>query len=64
MQDCSYFRDAIGVEGHHVIESDGRFFCATVSLFQLHYDGRLHPLAIVIDFKGSFDKSVTISTSG
>lgn len=60
IQDCSYFRDAIGVEGHHVMQSNGRFLCATVSLFQLHSDGRLHPLAIVIDFKGSFDKSVTI----
>ena len=51
IQDCSYFRDAIGVEGHHVMESDGHFLCATVSLFQLHSDGRLYPLAIVIDFK-------------
>lgn len=60
IQDCSYFRDAIGVEGHHVMESKGRFLCATVSIFQLHSDGRLHPLAIIIDFKGSFDESVTI----
>lgn len=60
IQDCSYFRDAIGVEADHVMNSDGRFLCATVSLFQLHSDGRLHPLAIVIDFKGSLDKSVTI----
>lgn len=60
IQDCSYFREAIGVEGHQLMESNGRFLCATVSLFQLHSDGRLHPLAIVIDFKGSFDKSVTI----
>lgn len=60
IQDCSYFREAIGVEGHQLMESNRRFLCATVSLFQLHSDGRLHPLAIVIDFKGSFDKSVTI----
>lgn len=60
IQDGSYFRDAIGVKGDHVMESNGRFLCATVSLFQLHSDGRLHPVAIVIDFKGSFDKSVTI----
>lgn len=62
IQDCSYFRDAIGVKGHHVMESkpEGRFLSATVSLFQLHPDGRLHPVAIVIDFKGSIDDSVTI----
>lgn len=62
VQDCSYFRDAIGAKGHHVLESrpEGRFLCATVSLFHLHPDGRLHPLAIVIDFKGSMDDSVTI----
>lgn len=62
IQDCSYFRDAVGVKGNHVLESrpEGRFLCAAVSLFQLHPDGRLHPLAIVIDFKGSMDESVTI----
>lgn len=62
IQDCSYFRDASGVKEHDLMESSsgGRFLCATVSLFQLHSDGRLHPLAIVIDFKGSMDDSVTI----
>lgn len=62
IQDCSYFRDAIGVKEHQLMESSsgGRFLCATISLFQLHSDGRLHPLAIVTDFKGSMDDSVTI----
>lgn len=62
IQDCSYFRDAIGVKGNHVMESkpEGRFLAATVSLFQLHPDGRLHPVAIVIDYKGSMEDSVTI----
>lgn len=62
VQDCSYFRDAIGVEEDHLMSSqpEGRWLCATVSLFQLHPDGILHPLAIIIDFKGSIDDSVTL----
>ena len=37
-----------------------RYMCAAVSLFELNLDGRLHPLAIVTDWKGSIDNSVTI----
>ncbi|KID99207.1 lipoxygenase 1, partial [Metarhizium majus ARSEF 297] len=37
-----------------------RYGCASVIIFQLHNDGRLHPLAITIDYKGSLDNSVTI----
>ena len=40
--------------------SDDNWACAAVTLFQLHDDGRLHPVAIVIDYKVSMDKSVTI----
>jgi hypothetical protein len=37
-----------------------RYACAPVVIFQLHCDGRLHPLAITIDHKGSLDKSITL----
>ena len=37
-----------------------RYGCAPVVIFQLHCDGRLHPLAITIDHKGSLEKSVTL----
>lgn len=68
VQDCSYFRAAIGVAEEEVLVSDGtteeaegpRFACAPVSLFQLHPNGKLHPLAIVVDYRGSMEKSVTI----
>lgn len=62
--DCSYFRDAIKASADHVMMTKApwgdRWVCAAVSLFQLHSDGRLHPLAIVVDYKGSMDNSVTI----
>jgi hypothetical protein len=37
-----------------------RYGCAPVVIFQLHCDGRLHPLAITIDHKGSLEKSITL----
>ncbi|KAK4987243.1 hypothetical protein LTR50_004755 [Elasticomyces elasticus] len=64
VQDCSYFRDAVKVGPTEILRSDGdegdRFCCAAVSLFQLHEDGKFHPVAVVIDYKGSMDASVTI----
>jgi hypothetical protein len=74
VQDYSYFREATGVSNDEefrnvVPELSGgnptgnmasRFACAPVVIFQLHCDGRLHPLAITIDHKGSLDNSVTI----
>jgi hypothetical protein len=66
MQDCSYFRKAVGLEDtaeelHSKQKGDDdSWACATVSLFQLHEDGKLHPVAICIDYKGSMDRSVTI----
>ena len=64
IQDSSYFRDAIKAGPKEVIRVESptgnRWACAAVSLFQLHPDGRLHPLAIVIDYKGSIEQSVTI----
>lgn len=37
-----------------------RYACAPVVIFELHSDGRLHPLAITLDHKGSLEKSITI----
>jgi hypothetical protein len=37
-----------------------RFACAPIIVFQLHSDGRLHPLAITLDYKGSLNNSITI----
>ena len=66
VQDGSYFRKAVGVSDrvatlHH--KQPGTADCwavGAVSLFQLHEDGKLHPVAICIDYKGSMAKSVTI----
>lgn len=66
MQDCSYFREAAGVSDPaaelHCTQpgNDENWACGAVSLFQLHEDGKLHPVAICIDYKESMDKSVTI----
>ncbi|KAK6507978.1 hypothetical protein TWF481_006398 [Arthrobotrys musiformis] len=67
VQDYSYFRAAMRQKGAHELSytstfqdrlSDlhGKFFherygCASVVLFDLNEDGKLHPLAIVLDYK-------------
>ncbi|CAG9982205.1 unnamed protein product [Clonostachys byssicola] len=69
IQDYSYFREAVGAsddtEFVNVIPVAGgkpvsRYACAPIVVFQLHEDGRLHPLAITLDYRGSLDKSITI----
>ncbi|KAF4335872.1 lipoxygenase 1 [Fusarium beomiforme] len=72
IQDYSYFRQATGVKNDEefrntVISKQGetavtsyRYAAASVVIFQLHEDGRLHPLAITLDYKGSLDNSITI----
>jgi len=62
MQDYSYFRSACGARPDAILcSSDGtRFGCASVALFQLPDDGKLHPLAIILDYKGTMDKSIII----
>ncbi|KAK0110865.1 hypothetical protein ONS96_002453 [Cadophora gregata f. sp. sojae] len=62
IQDCSYFRDAADAAPDTVLKSDDgkRFGCASVTLLQLREDGNLHPLAIIIDYKVSMEKSVVI----
>jgi hypothetical protein len=62
--DCSWFRKALGfVADKELVSRDqlgDKYACAAVTLFELHDDGRLHPLSIVIDYKGSMDKSVVM----
>jgi hypothetical protein len=76
MQDYSYFRKAAGMDKSAVIKCEFdetykeggktktrkgyRYGCASVCLFYLNDAGRLQPLAIVIDWRGSADESVTI----
>ncbi|CAE6532356.1 unnamed protein product [Rhizoctonia solani] len=61
VQDYSYFRKAMGVADKDVITSGtGRYDVAPVALFHLPDDGKLHPIAIVIDYKGSMAESVVI----
>ncbi|KAK4191305.1 linoleate 9S-lipoxygenase 1 [Podospora australis] len=66
VQDGSYFRKAFGVSNpertlyHKEPGSDDNWAVGAVTLFQLHDDGKLHPIAICIDYKGSIEKSVTI----
>ncbi|KAF4984881.1 hypothetical protein FZEAL_34 [Fusarium zealandicum] len=65
VQDCRYFRKAFGAKPdeelkHKEPSSDDNWACAAVTLFQLDDDGRLHPIAIVCDYKVSMKNSVTI----
>lgn len=73
MQDYSYFREAAGLDPTAVIkcefdEKDDkgkttksyRYGCASVCLFYLNEKGQLYPLAIIIDWRGSAERSVTI----
>ncbi|KAJ2893211.1 hypothetical protein MKZ38_008917 [Zalerion maritima] len=70
VQDYSYFRDAIKAKAadEELSYSPGKTFgmnwaVAAVTLFQLHDDGKLHPIAICCDYKGTMDNSVTIFNS-
>ena len=66
VQDGSYFRRAAGepdptaVLHHKQPGSDECWTVGAVTLFQLHEDGKLHPVAICIDYRESLEKSVTI----
>ncbi|KAG8718258.1 hypothetical protein FRC09_012927 [Ceratobasidium sp. 395] len=63
VQDYSYFRSAMGLSDEQELNSgdkDVRYGAAPVALFQLADNGHLHPLAIVIDYKGSMAASVVI----
>lgn len=74
IQDYSYFRPATGlsdaesfkntipelVGGKPTGKFAFRYACAPIIIFQLHSDGRLHPLAITLDYKSNLDNSITI----
>lgn len=75
MQDYSYFREATGLSNaesfqslipetdqaqQHTGKITFRYACAPIVMFQLHDDGRLHPLAITLDYKGDLANSVSI----
>lgn len=66
VQDCSYFRDAVGAPATSTLsagitdKAKVRYACATVSLFVLTGEGKLHPCAIVIDYKQDMAHSVVI----
>jgi hypothetical protein len=63
VQNCSYIREAIGEPDIEVMSANsklGRYQPAAVALYRLEPAGRLHPLAIVIDYKKTIDNSVTI----
>ncbi|THU97594.1 Lipoxygenase [Dendrothele bispora CBS 962.96] len=60
VQDYSYFRSVMGVLPTEEFGLEGRYGCSSVVLFRLEPEGRLHPLAITLDYKGSMEASVTI----
>ncbi|KAF5123430.1 putative linoleate 9S-lipoxygenase 3 [Metarhizium anisopliae] len=65
VQDCRYFRKAVGAQPneelhHKERSSDDSWACAAVTLFQLHPDGQLHPVAIVCDYRVNMASSVVI----
>ncbi|PQE14045.1 lipoxygenase 1 protein [Rutstroemia sp. NJR-2017a BBW] len=62
IQDCSFFREYVGATPESTLKSENgkRFGCASVTLFHLSAEGQLHPLAIILDFRGNMAKSVVI----
>lgn len=69
VQDYSYFRKAAGIKdpeaeikrsGGWLRRNGDRWGCAAVCLFFLDAKGMLYPLAIVPDWRGSLEASVTI----
>ncbi|KAF4564004.1 hypothetical protein EYR36_003253 [Pleurotus pulmonarius] len=64
VQDFSDFRAKMGAkpdeELYNSSDDATRYGCAAVALFHLPPNGRLHPLSIIIDYKGSMAASITI----
>jgi len=60
IQDYSDFRLSMGLSPSAELTSEGRYGCSSVVLFHLEPEGKLHPLAITLDYKGSMENSVTI----
>ncbi|CAA7258483.1 unnamed protein product [Cyclocybe aegerita] len=69
VQDYSNYRSAAGMGPTQTLTSDfgdttghqPRFGCASVVLFQLLPNGKLHPIAVVLDYKGSIDANISIT---
>jgi hypothetical protein len=66
VQDYSYFRASVGAAPDAILTVSGekqgedRWTTAAVALFNLQPNGKLHPLAIVVDYRGSMKDSVVI----
>jgi hypothetical protein len=65
VQDASYFRAAVGADPKAILSVKGkdgkeRYGTAPVTLFHLQPNGKLHPLAIIVDYRGSIEDSVVI----
>ena len=60
VQDYSDFRSKLGVSPSAELTCDDRYGCSSVVLFHLEPEGKLHPLAITLDYKSSMEESVTI----
>ncbi|MCJ1309271.1 hypothetical protein MMC25_002930 [Agyrium rufum] len=68
MLDYSYYRHVVGLQPSDPIKSvyqengkdQWRHGCASVSLFHLGEEGKLRPIGIIIDWKGSLENSVLI----
>lgn len=66
IQDCKYYRSAVGAGALADLSAGindpakARFACASVSLFILTKSGKLHPVAIVIDYKQDMAHSVCL----
>ncbi|KAJ4410336.1 hypothetical protein N0V82_009240 [Gnomoniopsis sp. IMI 355080] len=66
VQDCSFYREYIHVAPDAVLQAtdaakdEPRYGSSSISLFHLSAEGKLHPLAIIVDWKGSMEDSVTI----
>ncbi|KAJ5263942.1 hypothetical protein N7478_011547 [Penicillium angulare] len=66
IQDYSYFRDSAGFTDREAEikmspeKGSPRYGCAAVSLFYLDDEGKLHPLAIIPDWRGCSGATVTI----
>ncbi|KAG9218350.1 hypothetical protein CCMSSC00406_0007279 [Pleurotus cornucopiae] len=62
VQDFSDFRGRMGARPDEELcsEDSTRYGCASVALFYLPPNGKLHPLAIIPDYKGSMAASITL----
>jgi hypothetical protein len=60
VQDYSDFRSSMDMSTSAEFMSEGRYGCSSVALFHLEPSGKLHPLAITLDYKGGMENSVTI----